>query len=70
MVSAVKLTKDEAQKALTQAMRQRREHDRIRALAKQPKDVEKLHAIREQLQRQEKERLEILRRLKKGEPIE
>ena len=64
----MKLTKDEAQKALTQAMRQRREHDRIRALAKQPKDIEKL--IREQLQRQEKERLEILRRLKKGEPIE
>ena len=66
----MKLTKDDVQKALTQVMRQRRKHDRVRALAKRPKDIEKLHVIREELQRQEKERLEILKRLKNGEQIE
>jgi hypothetical protein len=67
---AMKVTKDDAQKALTRLIRQRREHDRIRALAKRPKDIEKLHQVREQIQIAEKERLDILKRVKRGEQIE
>ena len=64
------VTVRDMEKALRRLRQQRREHDRIRARATRPKDIEKLHQIREQLQIAEKERLEILKRVKNGEQIE
>jgi hypothetical protein len=64
------VTVRDVEEALRRLRQQRREHDRKRALATRPNDIEKLHQAREQIQIAEKERLEILRRVKRGENID
>jgi hypothetical protein len=58
----MELTRRDVQEALRRLMRQRREVNRLRGLARRPEEIERLNRVMEQIQRLEQQRLAELKK--------